>query len=312
MRDAEDFDAFVAIVDAGSISEAARELGTPRASLSRQLARLEERLGQRLLHRNTRRMVPTPAGETLYARARGLVDAARAAVDAVRRLDDTPRGPLRVSAPPTHTPGVGTLVAKFIERYPEVKLELVTTTRHVDLAAEQVDVALRAGVVREPSLIARRLLRTDALAVASATYLEQHGPIADVSELSNHPCLRGFEGGTRPAKSWPHLDGGTVPVDGPLVSNDIMALLGAALAGAGIAMLPRQLVQPYLDAGRLVQVLEGELGVHVSIAAVWVERQFLDPKVKAFVDFVTEWVEEGFWDTWRNSDFVPPCDRDSV
>ena len=112
MQIAEDFDAFVAIVDAGSISEAARALGIPRATLSRQLARLEQRLGVRLLHRNTRAFVPTPAGVSLYPLARQVFEAATAAVETVQRLDDVPRGVLRVSTAPQKRARPRTLIGR--------------------------------------------------------------------------------------------------------------------------------------------------------------------------------------------------------
>ena len=293
MRNAEDFDAFVAIVDGGSISEAARELAVPRATLSRQLARLEERLGVRLLHRSTRSLVLTPAGEALYPRARSLLDGAKAAVDAVQRLDDVPRGLLRLSSAPLHSPVLGALVAEFVGLYPAVRVELHTSTRHIDLASEQVDVAIRGGVVRDPSLIAKSLLRSDMLAVASPAYLKGNGRPERPEDLADHACLRGFQEGARPVASWPLFGRGKVAVTGPLVTNDLMALLGAAKQGLGIALLPREMVQPELDAEELIPILEGVVGLKVSLSLVWVERQFLDPKVRAFIDTATAWAADG-------------------
>ncbi len=293
MKIAEDFDAFVAIVDAGSISEGARVLGMPRATLSRQLARLEERLGTRLLHRSTRRMLPTPAGETLYARARALLESAQAAVESVERLDDIPRGPFRVSAAPMQTPVLGALIAEFVQAFPAVSVQLETTTRHVDLVADHVDVALRAGLVREPSLIARPLLRTELLAVASPEYLQRRGTPEDVSQLAEHACMGGFEGGIRPGHTWPLLAGGTTPITGPLVSNDMMVLQGAATSGLGIALLPDLLIEADLQGGALLPVLRGVVGLRTSLSLVWVEREFIDPKVRAFVEFAVRWAEHG-------------------
>lgn len=295
MQDTEDFDVFVAIVDAGSISEAARQLGIPRATLSRQLARLEERLGVRLLNRTTRSLVPTRAGEALYPRARTLVEEARAAVTAVQRLDDVPRGLLRVASAPIESAALGTLIGEFIQNHPEVEVELRTSTRHVDLAEEQIDVALRGGVVRDPGLIARRLFHSDMRAVASPEYLGRSGTPSDPGELENHACLLGFVEGERPATHWPLLDGGKIGVEGPFVTNDLMALLGAATQGLGIALLPDELVAPFLEQGQLVAVLEGSVGLHVSLSLVWLERKFIDPKVRAFVDLAVEWASERRW-----------------
>lgn len=293
MRIAEDFDAFVAIVDAGSISEAARELDVPRATLSRQLARLEKRLGVRLLNRTTRTLVLTPAGETLYPRARSLLDAATAAVENVQRLDDVPRGRLRVSSAPLDSPILGALVGEFIRTYPAVAVELHTSTRHIDLAAEQIDVALRGGIVRDPNLIARRLIRTDMVAVASPRYLEARGQPEFADDLEGHACLHGFQAGVRPDSAWPLRDGGRVRVEGPFVTNDLMALLGAATHGLGIALLPRELVQSGLRRGQLVEVLGGVVGIDVALSLVWLEREFLEPKVRAFVELASQWAADG-------------------
>ncbi len=293
MRPSEDFDAFVAIVDAGSISEAARALGVPRATLSRQLGRLEARLGVRLLNRTTRSLLLTSAGEALYPRARSLLEGANAAVSAVQRCDDVPRGLLRLSSAPLSSPVLGALVGAFIHAHPDVRVEVHTTTRHVDLAAEQIDVALRGGVVRDPGLIARRLLRTDMLAVASPQYLRSHGTPREPDELAGHTCLRGFVEGARPATAWPLVHGAQIAVDGPLVSNDLSTLLGAAVNGLGIALLPRQLVETEIDAGRLVVVLEGAVGLEVSLSLVWLGREFVDPKVRAFVDLAAQWAADG-------------------
>jgi len=285
---AEDFEAFVAIVDAGSISEAARELRVARASLSRQLARLEERLGVRLLHRTTRRLVPSRAGEVLYPRARAIVEESAAAVEAVRLLDDVPRGLLRVSAPPTVSPSLGELIAAFMLEHPLVSVELIADTSHVDLASERVDVAMRAGVMRDPNLISRTLFRLHTQAFASTSYLARHGTPTTAEDLADHVCIRRFISGRRPATSWPLLDGGEVPVDGAFVSNDVMALMGALRGGLGIGLAPRELVAADVESGHLVQVLDGVVGLETTASLVWLERRFLDPKVRAFVDFITE------------------------
>ncbi|MFK7999700.1 MAG: LysR family transcriptional regulator [Polyangiales bacterium] len=293
MRAAEDFDVFVAILDAGSISEAARELDVPRASLSRQLARLEERLGVRLVHRSTRKLVATPAGVALYPRARALVLAANAAVESVARLDDVPRGLLRVSTPPHYNSLFGGLFSTFLRKYPHVQVELQTSARHVDLVAEHVDVAIRGGVLRDTSLIARPISRSMLTAVAAPSYLDEHGVPANLKELAEHACLRGFAGGKRPNSRWPLRDGGEVEVDGPFVSDDMMALRGAAEDGLGIALIPGDLIKKPLADGSLVAVLPEEVGQSVPLSVVWKEREFLDPKIRAFVDVVVRWDHTG-------------------
>ncbi len=296
MDPAEGFAGFVAVVDSGSVSAAARLLSMPRPTLSRQLARLEERLGVRLLHRSTRRLVPTQAGHELYLRARSVVDGAREALAAVERLDDVPRGVLRVAAPPGLTV-LAEAFASFLHRWPEVRLEVSASTRHVDLVRENIDVALRAGLLRDPSLVVRRLSRSDTHLMASPSYLAAHGTPRTPADLVHHACLLGFEAGDRPETGWPLRGGGVVSVQGRVVTNDLELKWKLAVAGEGITLLPRIRAAEDLAEGRLVPVLEQEVGQETSIALVYVERAFLDPKIRVFVDHMAAAFEGWGWAT---------------
>lgn len=287
MRAADGFEEFVTIVESGSLSAAAEVLDLPRATLSRRLAKLEEHLGVRLLHRTTRRMVLTPAGELLHRRARVLVVAAREAADAVRRLDEVPRGLLRVSVPSVMPAGfLATWIAGFIETYPEVRVELVASAAHVDLAAEGFDVALRRGEVEDPSLIARPLRLDSSIAVASPAYLARAGTPASLDELEGHRCIVGYRAGRQPQRRWPLLDGGWVRVESVLATNEMELRLQAALRHLGIAWVSNYSASTALAAGELVQVLPEQLGIRERVNLLYIEREFLDPKVRAFVDFM--------------------------
>ena len=168
MSAAEGFEEFVAVVEAGSLTAAAEALGLPRATLSRRLARLEERLGVRLLHRTTRRLTLSLAGERLYETARQVVRMAKESEADVQRLDGVPRGLLRVSLPAgLHRP-MATWVAEYMRAYPEVQVELVGSPERVDLVGEGFDLALRATEPEDASLVARTLARVRLLAVAHA------------------------------------------------------------------------------------------------------------------------------------------------
>jgi DNA-binding transcriptional LysR family regulator len=289
VESAEGFEVFVAVVDAGSISAAARLRCEPRETVSRQLARLEERLGVRLLHRETRRLTPTAAGQELYARARPLVVAAREAEAAVKRLDDVPRGLVRVSVAPGGAAFVADALLAFLRDHPEVSLEVHLSSRHVDLVAEGFDVALRAGVVYDEALVARRLLSTEVVAVASPAYLARCGTPTGPEDLALHSGLLGMTAGERPARGWPARSGDDVPVSGRLASNDPALLLVAALAGDGIALLPRLIAGPALDDGRLVPVLPDVIGAERWLSAVYVERSYLPAKVSALLDHLSAW-----------------------
>lgn len=293
MEIAQGFAEFVAIVEQGSVSAAARHLDEPRPSVSRRLARLEARLGQRLLHRSTRRLVLTPAGEELYRRARQVVDQARAAEEALLRLDQVPRGTLRVSTPPTQDPVLAELFVAFRRRYPEVRLEVLATTRYVDLVAEGFDLALRAGrSPGDPSLFQRRLLRSRMLVWGSPGYLQARGRPQKLADLAQHNCLLGFDSSQRPHRSWPLLDGGQVQVHGSLASNQLELLTEAARQGEGLAMLPELFTYEDRRAGRLEAVLPEVLGLVTGMDLVYAERAYQEPRVRAFIDMAAPWIAE--------------------
>ncbi|MDP2315663.1 MAG: LysR family transcriptional regulator [Pseudomonadota bacterium] len=281
--------AFARTVEAGSLSGAATELGLPRVTLTRRLARLEARLGVKLLRRSTRRLTLTDAGEALYRHARVVLAAVRDADGAVRRADGTVRGLLRISLPPIPGGGLQGMLLAFLRQYPHVRLEALYGTAHVDLVGSGYDVALRAGTNLDPGLVARTIIRSRLMAVASPAYLARAGVPEDPADLLGHACLVGFDRGERPATHWPQEGGGAVRVEGVIVSNEITLLRDAALGGMGIALLPEMLVGEHVAAGRLVHVLAGRLGARTQFAVVYPEREFLAPAVRAFVDFVVAW-----------------------
>ncbi|HVK63969.1 MAG TPA: LysR family transcriptional regulator [Polyangium sp.] len=283
--------AFAKTVEARSLSRAAVELGVPRATISRRLARLEERLGVRLLRRTTRSLALTDAGEALHRHARIVLEAVHHAEACVRKTDDAVRGELRVSVPPMNGTSFGTMICDFARRYPEVRLHIHSTTQHVDLQRGGYDVALRASTDLEPGLVARRLARHPVLAVASPAYLEAHGTPRTRRDLRHHRCLMGFVRGELPQTQWP-FSGGKFQVEGALFTNDIHLLCDAALEGLGIALLPQVLVQPHLESGALVHVLPGAIQAESHIAVVYPEREFLPPQVRAFIDAVVAWAPE--------------------
>lgn len=286
MRAAEGFEEFVRVVDEGSVTAAARALDLPRPTVSRRLARLEERLGVRLLHRTTRRMNLTPAGERLYARARQLVDAAREVESEVRRLDGVPRGLLRISMPNGMPNAViAKWMREFLERYPEVEIELFATGVHLDLLAEGIDVALRSGPIEDPSLIARTLVVNDTIVVASPDYLERRGAPTTAEALAEHDCILAYRLGKVPQRRWPLLDGGSVAVSGRLKTNQLQLRVEAARIGLGIALVLHPSAAEYIERGELVHVLPEIVGRRDRVNLVYVDREYLDPKVRAFIDF---------------------------
>lgn len=291
MDTATGFEEFVSIVDEGSVSGAATALGLPRPTLSKRLARLEERLGVRLLHRTTRRMTLTPQGRVLYAKARRLVEAAREVEAEVRRLDDVPRGLLRINLPDsTPHPTIATWIDAFLGQHPEVSLEVVASTGHLDLVRDGFDVALRRGPVDDASLIAKRLAVDETLAVATPTYLERAGTPQTEASLQDHACIVGHVGGINPELTWPRLGDTPLPVTGRLRANQMELRLEAVRRHLGIAMISRALLGDALESGALVHVLPDVLGERLRVNLLYADREFLEPKVRAFVDFFVEQV----------------------
>ncbi|MEQ9080655.1 MAG: LysR family transcriptional regulator [Sandaracinaceae bacterium] len=283
---------FVATVDHGSITAAAASLGVSRPTLSRRLSALEARLGLALLHRSTRSLTLTPAGRRLYERVKPLIeDVARAEAQLLEERDEV-TGRLTVSAPPVLAPELSAVLVRLQRLHPALHVHLTTSVRWVDLRAEGIDVAVRAGRLHDPELVHRRLGYGDVSAVASPGYLEPRGAPADVDALSEHALLMGAapEGG--PQRWWPRRDGERVPVDGRFHSDDQAALLEAAIAGAGIAMLSELTAAAPLADGRLVRVLPEILGARIAVHAVFTRRTLQPARVRALVDALARWFAE--------------------
>lgn len=277
--------AFTKAVESRSLSRAAAELGMPRATLSRRLARLEQRLGARLLRRTTRSVTITDAGEALYRHACIVLEAVREAEASIGRSDDVVRGNLRVSLPPVIGSGLFDLLTEFATAYPQVRLQSDFSTRHVDLQRDGYDVALRAGSHFEQGLVARTLVRFHFLAVAAPAYLASHGTPTSLRSLRSHRCLMGFARGELPETHWT-AGGRKVQLEGVFFSNSPEVLARAAERGLGIALVPSLAVQSRIEHGKLVEVLPTVLRSEGRIALVYPERELVPPQVRAFVDWM--------------------------
>ncbi len=280
---------FVRVVEAGGFTAAARELGVPKSTVSRQIARLEDRLGVRLLERTTRALRTTEVGQAFYERCGRIVGDLAEAEAAVTQAQVVPQGTLRVSAPLTF--GylfLGDLVAAFMVAYPDVQVEVHLSDRKVDLIEEGYDLAIRAGTLSDSSMIARRLGSAESVLCASPAYLEAHGTPATPDDLKHHACLL-YE--YQSPSSW-RVGDVTVPVSGRLVSNNGDILRAAAVAGLGIVNAPRFIVARELVEGRLVSILQEHLRQNAGIWAIYPHNRHLSAKVRAFVDFAVDYFGE--------------------
>lgn len=201
------------------------------------------------------------------------------------RIDDTPRGTLRVST--TFTSRARDLFADFARDYPQVRL-VTSTNRHVDLVAEGIDVAIRGGEISDPNLIARRLFNDRSVAVASPAYLERNGVAQSPEELAHHELIVGFGGTSAPSRTWPLVRGDQIQIPHHLASTDMKLRIDWALADLGIAMAPTSFLESHVEAGRLVYVLDGEVGAAATLSIVYVDREYQAPQVRAFIERAVE------------------------
>ena len=298
-------DTFLAIAEAGSFSQVAKDRAVAVSSVTRRLDALEAELGARLFRRSPRRVVLTDAGEQLLPRARALVADYADAKDAVAALDADPRGVLTVTAPATFgRVAVVPAVAGFLERHPLLEVELHLSDDFVDLAARRVDVAVRIGALEASDLLATRLAPLRLVCCASPGYLERHGRPQRPQDLAGHACID-VATGAPPGQTW-CFDGvergRPLAVRGRLRVDDKDAMREAALAGAGIVHIASWLVSEDLAAGRLVELFPGwpappVRGIERAIHAVRLPGRSSDAKARLFIAHLREaFGDVPYWD----------------
>ncbi len=287
MLETEELRIFVAVVATSSVSRAAAELQIPRATLSRKLAGLEERLGVRLLRRTTRSMQLTDAGRAFHRSAEAALDAIRLTEASVIPKGATPSGDVFASIPPMVGGGLPDVLADFAREYPSIRLHVDVSNRTVDLSRERFDVAIRATGRLDSGLTARTLAKVSLMGVASPTYVARHGTPTTVADLRDHRCLVGLDAEGRPQAYW-MIGKKRRAIQGVAYSNDPHLVLRWALRGLGIALLPSTLVAAHLTRGELVAILPGVLRTEGTVSLVMLERKLLTPAVRAFVEFVSK------------------------
>ena len=284
MRDWEGVNEFVAVVDAGSFTGAARRLQCSVVNISRKVATLEATLAVRLLNRTTRKVTMTEAGQLFYQHCRVLVDGLQQAQQALQRLQQSPAGKLRVTAPVTYGERyIAPLLNRFVQQYPQLELDLVLTNQTLDLLEHNVDVAVRLGRLADSSLIARRLANRQVYVCGSPAYLNAHGTPLRLQDLSRHQCLLGS------LDVWRFQEQGklrTLRVHGRLRCNSGSALLDAARQGLGLVQLPDYYVKEALASGQLREVLADYRDASEGVWAVYSQNRQLAPKVAMLVDYL--------------------------
>ena len=281
----EDIQAFVAVADAGGLTPAAGRLGVSKSIVSRRIARLEKSLDTQLLTRTTRGAALTEAGATFREHATRIAAEADAARDALSH-DGKVRGRLRVAAPlsfgATH---FAPILAELASRHPELEIQASYSDRHVDLVAEGFDAAIRLGVLADSNLVARRITTFRGRLVASPAYLQKHGTPKTPDDLLAHAAIN------RINDEWPLQHGDetiTVRPHARFTADNGAALVPAALAGLGIALLPDFLIADHIDAGRLVALLPDYPMPEAGVYVVRPPGGSASCKVRALIDIMVE------------------------
>ena len=284
---------FVKVVDTGSFSEAARQLGSTPSATSRGVARLERALGLRLLERTTRKLRLSEGGEEVFKRCQEMVNAARSVMEISGQFTHEAEGLVRVSVPKA----VGRFVVhphmpEFLRRYPKVDVQLILEDRHVDLIDDNVDLSIRITDSPPPGLVGRQLLPIEHLLCATPQYLAEHGTPSHPHDLLGHSCI--YLGETPADSRWKFRQAGkavTVGVRGRYAANHTGVRLEAALQHVGIASLPYFTARHALEAGELVQVLPGWDFIASYHGEAWLlhsPTRYLPPKLRVFIDYLVE------------------------
>lgn len=288
---------FVAIVERGSLIGAAHALHMSRAMVTRYLAQMETWAGARLLHRTTRKLGLTSAGESTLARCRQILAMAEQMPLASDAEPDAPRGMLRIAC--SQSLGQATLapaVAEYLRRYPHTAIDLQISNQAVNLVEERIDLAIRITNQLDPNLIARPLATCASVVCASPSYLAAHGTPRRAEDLVLHNCLTYSYFGK---SLWVFEQEGeplSIPVSGNLSANESVVLLRAAVQGVGITMQPLFSAAPLMATGELVNLLPRHQPQDMGIHAIYTSRQHQSSTLRTMLDFLAEWFKsESIW-----------------
>jgi DNA-binding transcriptional LysR family regulator len=290
---------FVSVVEHGSLTQAAEHLDMSTAMVSRYLAAIEAWLGTRLLHRTTRRISLTEAGQAALGGCRQLLDLAEDVKHQAGEVTRVPSGRLRITSSASFAEAqLAPALVEFQQRHPQVDFSLVTAERSVDLAAERIDLAVRITNTLEPTLIARPLAACRSVLCAAPPYLRAHGEPRTVQALQSHHCLTHAIVGAAQFRFRRRKQLIELPVNDRLSTNDTGVLRRAVIEGGGIGILPTYVVGEDLKRGRLVRVLPTLEPEALGIHAIFLSRQHQPLALRLLVGFLADFGGD-----------LPPWDR---
>lgn len=276
----EDLRVFVVAIEEGSLNAAARKLGLPKSTVSRRLARLEQRLGTALLHRSARGLAQTDAGRVVFEPARAILDELSELAELARAGMAEPRGRLRVSAP--HDLAGMPLWMDFCARHRGVELQVEFSNRYVDVVAEGFDVALRGGRGEDETLVVRRLGGYELRACATPAWAAAHGPFTGETSLRELDCVLLAPFRQRPPTRRRKA------ANRHLVANDLATVVEGVLRGLGVAFLPAHASAEHLRSGRLVSVHPAYDPLRVPLYAAYPNRRYMPAALNMLLELAAE------------------------
>lgn len=293
LTDLNDLEVFARVVEKAGFSRAARELGVPASTVSRRVARLEESLGVRLLQRTTRTMHLTDAGRVYFDRISRALREIESAEASLRQVQGTPRGVVRLTT--VSEPFVEGILYDFLEAHPDVSLEIDKSHNRVDLVADGFDLAIRAGVLEDSSLVAYKLMNVGPVLCAAPRYLKKRGTPKVIGDLRDHDCV--IVGTSSTAATWGlrGADGHMhrVNVSGRLAINGLASAVEGCRRGLGIGLFPEAFIAPWVASGELKVILRDMAPPANGLWIVHPTRTLLAPAVRALIDFIKGAFQDG-------------------
>lgn len=283
------FRIFARVVECSSFTRAGDTLGLPRSSVSAAVQELEARVGARLLHRTTRKVAPTQDGAAFYERCVRLVDDVAETENLFRRTEAQLSGTLRVDVPGR----IGRLILapalpEFLERFPQINIDLGVTDRAVNLIEGSIDCVLRVGPLIDSGLIARPVGELELINVASAAYLERNGTPEKPADLSMHCIVNYASPSSGRLEDWEWVESGdlrSMPIQGRVSANGAEAYIACCLAGLGLIQIPAYDVRHHLESGELIEVMPDYRAAPMPMTLLYPHRQHLSRRLQVFVDW---------------------------
>ena len=286
---------FIKVVQSGSFSKAAQLLAMPNSTVSSKVSSLEKRLGITLIQRTTRKLNVTPAGQAYFKRCIQGLEEIQSAEMEIAQTQGEPQGLLRITAPielgSSVLPG---LISDYTNQYPKVRVEIILTDQRIDLLSEGVDLAIRAGELKDSTLIAKKAGSACFALYASPKYLKAKGTPTHPRELKDHSCLQFTPLGTEEWKLMSSKASCNVPLPGKMIANDLNLIKNLALRGDGVALMPVFFCHTEVASGKLVRLLSEWRTPLSSVHFVYPAQRFVTPKLTTFIAMASDVLKQHF------------------